>query len=146
MPLTAQLNVETVAVGKPRTRVPARDVSLSVVTGLPWDPSGNLVFCDHPANLIRRIRPDGVLETLAGTGTTGFSGDGGPALNASLNSPGYPRFDPRGNLYSADADNCRIRRIDTHGIITTIAGDGVPYGDGMDREGLAFERSIGLVP
>jgi uncharacterized protein (TIGR03437 family) len=110
-----------------------------------WDASGNLVFCDHAASLIRRVRPDGILETLAGTGTTGFSGDGGPALNASLNAPSYPRFDPQGNLYFVDSNNYRIRRIDTHGVISTIAGDGIPYRPGMDRDGPAFERSIGSV-
>lgn len=145
LPLSAQLNVETVAGGKLRTGVPAQDVSLSFVTGLAWDSSGNLVFCDRSNNLIRRIRPDGTLETVAGTGATGFSGDGGPALNARLNSPGYPRFDSRGNLYFADAYNYRIRRIDTRGIISSVAGDGIPYSGGMDRDGPAFERSLGLV-
>jgi hypothetical protein len=123
VPLFAQLNVDAVAGGKLRTGVPAQDIALSRITGLAWDPSGNLVFCDRAASLIRRIRPDGVLETLAGTGTTGFSGDGGPALNATLNTPGYPRFDPQGNLYFADAYNYRIRRIDTNGIITSVVGD-----------------------
>jgi uncharacterized protein (TIGR03437 family) len=145
LPLSAQLNVETVAGGKPRTGVPAQDVSFSYITGLAWDSSGNLVICDRTANLIRRIRPDGILETLAGTGTTGFSGDGGPALHATLNSPGYPRFDSQGNLYFADAYNYRIRRIDTRGIITTIAGDGIRYAEGMDLDGPAFQRSLGLV-
>ncbi|MEO8594543.1 MAG: hypothetical protein ABI759_14600 [Candidatus Solibacter sp.] len=145
LPLSAQLNVETIAGGKPRTGVPAQDVSLSFITGLAWDFSGNLVFCDRSANLIRRIRPDGILETLAGTGTTGFSGDGGPALDATLNSPGSPRFDSQGNLYFADAYNYRIRRIDTRGIITTVAGDGIRYTEGMDRDGPAFERSLSLV-
>ena len=145
LPLSAQLNVETVAGGKLRTGVPAQDVSLSLIAGLAWDSSGNLVFCERSANLIRRIRPDGILETLAGAGTTGFSGDGGPAVDASLNSPAYPRFDAKGNLYFADAYNYRIRRIDTHGIITTVAGDGIPFRDGMDRDGPASERSLGLV-
>jgi len=99
LPLSGQLKVETIAGGKPRAGVPAQDVSFSFITGLAWDSSGNLVFCDRSANLIRRIRPDGILETLAGTGTTGFSGDGGPALDATLNSPGYARFDPQGNLF-----------------------------------------------
>ena len=145
IPLPAQLNVEAVAGGKLRTGVPAQDVALSQITGMAWDLSGNLVFCDRAASLIRRVRPDGILETLAGTGATGFSGDGGPALNATLNNPGYPRFDPQGNLYFADAYNYRIRRIDTRGIVTTIAGDGIPYGDGMDLDGPALERSIGYL-
>jgi uncharacterized protein (TIGR03437 family) len=144
-PLLAQLNVNAVAGGKLRTGVPAQEIALSQITGMAWDPSGNLVFCDRAASLIRRIRPDGVLETLAGTGTTGFSGDGGPALNATLNTPGYPRFDPQGNLYFADAYNYRIRRIDTRGIITSVAGVGIPYRGGMDRDGPALERSIGFV-
>jgi uncharacterized protein (TIGR03437 family) len=145
IPLHSQILVDTFAGGKIRTGIPAQQVYLSQIDGLAWAPDGALVFCDKSANLIRRIRSDGILETIAGAGTTGFSGDGGPALQAELNQPSSPRFDPNGNLYFADTYNYRIRRIDTDGIITTIAGNGVGRQDGMDLEGPALARSIAFV-
>jgi uncharacterized protein (TIGR03437 family) len=123
--MNAQLMVDTVAGGKIRTGVPAQDVAFSGISGITADPRGGWVFCETSTNLIRRIRPDGILETVAGNGITGFSGDGGPALNASLNAPAHPGFDAKGNLYFADGNNRRIRRIDTAGNIATIAGNGL---------------------
>jgi hypothetical protein len=143
LPLWSQILVDTFAGGKVRTGVPANDVALSSIDGLAWDRSGGLVFCETSANLIRRIRSDGTIETVAGTGVTGFSGDGGPALNATLHSPAKPRFDSSGNLYFADTLNNRIRRIDTRGVITSVAGSGVPFSTGLDLEGPALERSLG---
>jgi uncharacterized protein (TIGR03437 family) len=75
--------------------------------------------------VIRRINPDGTVQTIAGTGIPGFSGDGGPAVSALLVYPEYPKYDKAGNLYFVD--NSRIRRIDTSGTITTVAGTGI-YG------------------
>lgn len=140
--LSSQVMVNTFAGGRIRSGAGAQDVALAEVNGLTWDASGNLIFCERSTNLIRRIRPDGMIETIAGNGVTGFSGDGGPALNASLNWPGYPRFDAKGNLYFADFYNYRIRRIDTRGVITTVAGDGVFLKAGMDLERPALSRSI----
>src|SRR4051812_22066888 len=108
----SQIVVDTFAGGKIRSGVPAQAVFLSRVDGITFDSGGNIVFCEPSRNIIRRIRTDGILETIAGNGTTGFSGDGGPALAASLNSPVAPRYDSGGNLYFADAGNSRIRRID----------------------------------
>ena len=137
--------VDTFAGGKIRSGVPAQEVSLTQLAGIAFDPSGSLVLCDQTSNVIRRIRPDGTIETLAGNGTTGFTGDGGPALNAALNQPAFPRFDAQSNLYFADTSNYRIRRVDSKGIITTIAGSGVPFQTGMDLEGPALSRSIGTI-
>src|SRR5262249_3356353 len=64
---------------------------------------------------------------------------------ADLSRPANPGFDAQGNLYFADSHNYRIRRVDTHGVITTVAGDGIPYAAGMDREGPALERSLDLI-
>ena len=89
-PLFSQVLVDTFAGGKIRSGVPAQDVPLAPV-GIAFDAAGNLVLCDQISNLIRRVRPDGTIETLAGNGTTGFSGDGGPALNAALDQPAFPR-------------------------------------------------------
>jgi sugar lactone lactonase YvrE len=65
------------------------------------------------------------IKVIAGTGTCGYSGDGGPAKSAQLDDPNGIVFDAAGNLYFADAGNHRIRRIDKNGIITTVAGTGV---------------------
>ena len=137
--------VDTFAGGKIRSGVPAQEVSLTQLAGIAFDPSGNLVLCDQTSNVIRRIRTDGTIETLAGNGTTGFTGDGGPALNAALNQPAFPRFDAQSNLYFADTSNYRIRRVDSKGVITTIAGSGVPFQTGMDLEGPALSRSLGTI-
>src|SRR5207244_1326217 len=131
--------------GKIRSGIPGQDVALSGLSGIAFDPAGNLVLCDVASNVIRRIRTDGAIETLAGNGITGFSGDGGPALNAALNKPALPKFDAQGNLSSADTSNFRIRRGDSRGIITTIAGNGVPFQTGMDLEGPALSLSLNSI-
>jgi len=143
--LSAQIMVDTFAGGAIRSGVPAQDVALSFVAGLAFDSSGNLVFCDQSANVIRRIRPDGIIETIAGNGTTGFSGDGAPAMQAALGGPSNPRFDARSNLYFVENLNLRIRRVDPQGIVATVAGDGVPFESGMDLAGPALQRSLGFV-
>jgi uncharacterized protein (TIGR03437 family) len=143
-PLFSQVLVDTFAGGKIRSGVPAQDVPLAPV-GIAFDAAGNLVLCDQISNLIRRVRPDGTIETLVGNGATGFSGDGGSALNAALNQPGFPRFDAQGNLYFADRSNNRIRRVDPKGVITSIAGSGVAFRAGMDLEGPALSRSLDTI-
>jgi uncharacterized protein (TIGR03437 family) len=144
-PVFSQVLVDTFAGGIIRSGVAAQDVALGQLAGIAFDPSGNLVLCDQTSNVIRRIRPDGIVETLAGNGTTGFSGDGGPALNAALNQPALPRFDAQGNLYFSDTSNFRIRRVDARGVISTVAGSGVPFRAGMDLEGPALSRSLDTV-
>src|SRR5260370_6444397 len=88
------------------------------------DLQGNPVFADLNGNVVVRLNPDGTLSVLAGNGLAGFSGDGGPAVNASLNGPWGVGFDSQGNLYIADAFNNRVRRITPDGIISTFAGGG----------------------
>jgi uncharacterized protein (TIGR03437 family) len=141
-PLGAQLIVDTYAGGVIRSGVPANNVAIPTINGLAWDPSGNIVFCDINNSVIRRVRPDGILETIAGTGVTGFAGDGGPATNAQINVPTTPSYDQAGNLYFYDSNNYRIRRVDVKGIITTFAGDGQPPVPGLDTTGPATSRSI----
>ena len=96
------------------------------------DSAGNLyvadagVFCDGPgASTVRKIDIDGIITTIAGTGTPGYSGDGGPATAAQLDVPLGVAVDHAGNVYISDFNNARIRRIDADGIITTFAGTGV---------------------
>jgi DNA-binding beta-propeller fold protein YncE len=88
------------------------------------------------------------ITVLAGTGTCGFSGDGGPAKSAQLNEPSGIVFDAAGNLYFSDTGNHRIRRIDKNGIITTVAGTGVPgfSGDGgpAARAQLSYPSGMGI--
>src|ERR1700674_5025952 len=73
---------------------------------------------------IRVIASSGVIKTIAGTGTPGYSGDNGPAINAQFNTPQKLALDVAGNLYIADVNNNRVRKIDTTGRITTFAGTG----------------------
>lgn len=87
---------------------------------------GNLYIGDMWNGAIRRVDSRGIMTTFAGTGTPGSNGgDGGPATKAQLNQPEGMSFDAAGNLYFAEFGSNRIRKIDTHGLITTIAGTGV---------------------
>ncbi len=140
--LAGQLVVDTVAGGTIRSGVAAQDVALSDIQGIAVDAEGGLVVCEWTRNVIQRIRSNGIIETIAGNGSNGYSGDGGPAVDATVNWPMSPHFDGRGNLYFDDSLNHRIRRIDGNGVITTVAGDGIPPARGMDLEGPALERSI----
>ena len=83
---------------------------------------------------------DGIITTVAGNGTSGYSGDGGPAIEASLNRPAEVVLDASGNLYIADSWNQCIRKVDTNGIITTVAGSGTWGYDGDG--GLATEAQF----
>ena len=124
--------IDTFAGGHIQSGVSAQNVAFGIITGITRDPKGNLVFCERSTNIIRRINADGTIETIAGQGIPGFSGDGGPATGALLNSPAFPKYDRAGNLYFADSDNFRIRRIDASGMVTTIAGTGIRGALGAD--------------
>ena len=110
----------------------ATDVILTLVDGVAVDSDGNLLISHRSKNRIRKVGKDGIITTLAGNGRAGYSGDNGPALKASFNFPAGLCSDPAGNLYVADRNNHRVRRIDTSGIVTTVAGTGTPDwgGDG----------------
>ena len=93
------------------------------------DAAGNLLITDNGNHCIRKINASGIISTIVGTGTLGYSGDGGPATAAQLTFPGGLTMNPRGDLYIADAYNNRVRKVNTSGVISTIAGTGVPgYG------------------
>ncbi|WP_256788693.1 serine/threonine-protein kinase [Frankia sp. AvcI1] len=89
------------------------------------DKAGNIYIGDAKNNRIRKVTPAGVISTVAGTGTAGYSGDGGPATAAQLNSAEKVTTGPDGSVYFSDYDNHRIRKIDPAGIITTYVGTGV---------------------
>ncbi len=104
---------------------PATSASLNNPTAVAVDAAGNVYFSDQFNHRIRKVTiSTGIITTIAGIGTAGFSGDGGPAVGASLNFPGGMVLDPAGNIYFDDDANHRVRRIDTSGIITTVAGNG----------------------
>ena len=110
----------------------ATEVILTLVDGIAVDSEGNLFISHRSKNRIRKVGKDGIITTIAGNGAAGFSGDNGPALKASFNFPAGLCLDRAGNLYVADRNNHRVRRIDTSGIVTTVAGKGAPDmgGDG----------------
>ena len=105
------------------------------------DSGGTLYIADSGNRRIRKVTPDGIISTIAGTGEDGFSGDSGPALKAPIAFPSAIAVDEDGNLYVADFLNHRIRRVSTDGIMTTIAGTGEPEYNGDGRP--ALECSIG---
>ncbi|PYN29993.1 MAG: hypothetical protein DMD98_19795 [Candidatus Rokuibacteriota bacterium] len=112
--------------------IPATQASLRLPLGAAVAPDDTLYIADTFNSRIRRVGPDGIIITVAGNGTPGFSGDGGPAAQASLSSPQAVAVAPDGSLYIADTSNNRIRRVGPDGIITTVAGNGTPgfSGDG----------------
>ena len=96
--------------------------------GLAVDKSGNVYISDIGNNRIRKVDTAGVIHTVAGNGTKGFSGDGGPATSAMLNMSGAHAglgVDGAGNLYIPDIANHRVRKVDTTGVIATVAGNGI---------------------
>jgi len=88
------------------------------------DSSGNICIADSGNQRIRKVVTSGIITTIAGNGTSGYSGDGGAATEASFNTPWGVTVDNSGNIYIADTYNSRIRKVNTSGIITTIAGNG----------------------
>lgn len=105
---------------------PATAAKINQPTGVAVDDTGNIYFTDDGNNMIRKINTAGIISTIAGTGTAGYFGDLGLAVNAQLNGPSGVAIDRKGNVYIADVYNHAVRKIDTGGRITTIAGDGSP--------------------
>ena len=97
---------------------------LNFPTGVAVDAAGAVYIADTGNNRIRRVGPNDLITTVAGSGAEGFSGDGGPATQAALNSPYSVAVDVRGNLYIADLGNERVRRVGPGGLIATAAGKG----------------------
>ena len=114
----------------------AISVTLSAPWGVSVDISGNVYIAVTFNNKIRMVNSDGMITTIAGTGTAGYSGDGGAAISAELSYPAGIAVDISGNVYIADQNSNRIRMVSSDGIITTIAGTGA-YGDSGDGGGAA---------
>lgn len=111
---------------------PATGAQLNNPQGLALDASGNLYIADYGNNRVRKLAPNGIITTVAGTGPAGFSGDGGPATSAQLNGPSDVRMDSLGNLFIVDTNNNRVRRVSASGSISTVTGTGTAgySGDG----------------
>jgi sugar lactone lactonase YvrE len=112
----------------------ASNALLNYPWGVTVDPTGNLYIADSSNNCIRKIdQATGIISTVSGNGTGGYSGDGGPAASALFYYPRGVTVDPTGNLYIADTENNRVRKIDhTTGNISTVSGNGTAgySGDG----------------
>lgn len=110
-----------------------------------FDSTGTLYFTDG-IHLIRKLTGNGQVVTVAGTGAQGYSGDGGPALTATMTTPTGLAFDSAGNLYFSDSYNNVIRRVDKKGDISTYAGTGVAghTGDGGAATAATLSSPYGL--
>jgi sugar lactone lactonase YvrE len=109
---------------------PALAAALAIPASITLDKNDNLYIVDTYNQRIRKVDQSGIIKTVAGSEGAGFSGDGGPATAALLNFPRGAVVDAQGNLFIADTNNHRIRKVDTNGIITTVAGSGVVDADG----------------
>ena len=133
--LTSDFTQTIAGCGPPPSCIDQSEGRLAGSTAIfnPWDvvvdAAGNFYFTDSGIIRIRKVNTSGILTNYAGSGapgvsSAGFSGDGGPATKAKVNNAIGLAVDAAGNIYFADLDNQRVRKIDTAGIITTIAGSG----------------------
>jgi len=127
---------------------PATSATMDNPFGVTRGPDGSIWFCEYTGQRIRKVTPDGKITLIAGNGKVGYTGDGGPATEATFNLPHELRFGPkRGNLFIVDMMNHAVRKIDTTtGIISTVVGTGKPgyTGDGgpADQAQLKNPHSI----
>ena len=123
---------------------------ISTVANITWadlaSDGKNLYITDLLGERVLRLAPDGTLSTIAGTGSVGESGDGGPATIAQLNNPVDVAVDGAGNLYIAEIYPGRVRKVATNGTITTIAGNGTPgySGDGGSAINAQVANDLGI--
>ena len=142
---------------------PALAATLKIPAGLLTDDKGNVYIADRENHVVRMVNRKGIITTIAGNGTAGFSGDGGPAVKASLNFPSGLALDSKGNLYISDRSNNRIRMVNRKGIINTYAGNGEdgyggdsgpalkaridrPFGLAIDKKDNLYIADTGILP
>ncbi len=129
---------------------PAIEAALWQPFGVATAPNGSVYIADQGSGTVRRVGVDGIITTVAGTGISGYSGDGGPATQAQLKFPSGVAIGPDGSLYIADTDNARIRRVGLDGIITTVAGNGTSGYSGDNgpatQAGLARPWGVAVAP
>ncbi len=125
---------------------PATKAQLNGLAGIAVDGSGNLYFSDTVGSWVRKVSAAGIITTIAGTGSNGYSGDNVPARGAQLNNPTGVAVDGSGNVYIADSSNFRVRMISAAGTITTVAGTGAGgfFGDGGPAVSAKFYRISGI--
>ena len=104
---------------------PAAAAELNNPFAIARGPDGALYICDTDNQRIRKVAPDGTISTVAGNGTRGYSGDGGPATQAALNEPYEVRWDQGGNMFFVERLNHLVRRVDAKtGVVSTVTGNG----------------------
>lgn len=126
---------------------PASEAGIFGARAICVDGKGNTYVCEREGNTLRRIDPDGIITTVAGTGKQGYTGDGGPAIECEFNGPKAIRCDAEGNVLIVDTENHAIRKYHADsGIISTVAGghEG-PDGDGGHAIGAGLARPHGVV-
>jgi trimeric autotransporter adhesin len=113
--------------------IAATSAELNQPIGIAFDNAGNLYIGDESNNRVCKINTTGIITTVAGTGTAGYNADGIPATAAELNAPCWVAISSTGDLYIPELQNHRVRKVDSSGIITTVAGNGMPgvSGDGL---------------
>jgi len=122
---------------------PATQAQINDPFGVVRGPDGALWFCEYGGMRVRKITADGKIQTVVGSGQTGYTGDGGPALQATMNKPHEIRFDKAGNLFIVDMVNHAVRRVDAKTqLITTFAGTGQAgySGDGGPADKAQFKQ------
>jgi sugar lactone lactonase YvrE len=130
---------------------PGTEAELNVPSAVAIGPGSALIVADTRNNRVRKLEPGGTIVTVAGNGTEGFGGDGGAATDAELDFPSGLAVDRAGNIYIADTNNHRVRKVTPTGIITTVAGSGPTgylaggfAGDGGPATAARLSRPFGL--
>jgi hypothetical protein len=133
--------LESIAKSKYKGKVQTGELAtITSFSDFAFDQKGNMFISDRLNHQIRKVDSKGNITTIAGTGESGYYGDGGPASEAAFRDPSALATDKEGNLYIADGANNLIRKIDTKGIVSTIAGNGKH--DNSGDGGPALEASI----
>ena len=125
---------------------PATSAQLHGPSGIAVDPNGNVVFGDWVNHVVRMVTPGGIISTIAGNGTSGYSGDSGPATSAQFQSPSGVAYDGVGNLYVTDFGQHVVRKVTPGGTITTAVGlaGGGYSGDGGAATGARLNSPDGI--
>jgi hypothetical protein len=124
----------------------ATSTEINYPHGASLDSVGNIYIADSGNNRIRKVFANGTITTVAGNGTAGYNGDGISATSAWLYYPQDVVLDSVGNMYIADSNNNRIRKVFTNGTITTVAGNGTRgfTGDGIPATSTGFDNPLGV--
>jgi uncharacterized protein (TIGR03437 family) len=148
--VSANGTVNTVAGGGPCCALgdggPATGISLARPIGVAVDIAGNFYIAEANGNRVRKVAPGGIVTTLAGNGSANSAGDGGPAIQAGIDSPANVAADAVGNIYIAQSNDARVRMVTPDGTVATIAGNGTHgfSGDGGPAASATLDRPAGI--